>query len=284
MKMTTQLRELLNSGKTIVAPGVFDGMSAKLVEDAGFKAVYVSGGAVSRSAGYPDIGILSFSEIVDRLEKIVDVVNIPVIADADTGFGNNVNVQRTIKVYERIGVAGLHIEDQIMPKRCGHLANKGLISEEEMVMKIKTAIESRLDKDFLIIARTDAIAVEGLEKAIERGNAYYKAGADMLFIEAPESVEQIEEIAKRVKAPKLINMFYGGKTPIVPVDRLQILGYQLVIIPSDLQRAAIKGMQEVLKEIYTKGDSSGAKDLMVSFKDREKIIETDKYLKLNGEC
>jgi len=284
MSKLGSLKELLNSGKTIVAPGVFDGMSAKLVENAGFKAVYVSGGAVSRSAGYPDIGILSFSEIVDRVEKIVDVVDIPVIADADTGFGNNVNVQRTVKVYEKIGVAGLHIEDQMMPKRCGHLANKALISVEEMVMKIKTAVASRQNKDFLIIARTDAIAVEGLEKAIERGNAYYKAGADMLFIEAPESVDHIQEIAGRVKAPKLINMFYGGKTPIVSVDRLHKLGYQLVIIPSDLQRAAIKGMQKVLKEIYEKGDSSGVKDLMVSFKQREKIIETDKYLKLNGEC
>lgn len=279
MSATQRLRALLATKKTIIAPGVFDGLSARLVEQAGFEAIYASGGAIARSSGFPDIGLLSVSEICSRLEQMVEVTSIPIIADADTGFGNENNVKRTVRAFERIGVAGLHIEDQLAPKRCGHLAGKDLISSDEMVSKIKMARESVIDKDFLIIARTDAIAVEGFDAALARAKAYASAGADMIFVEAPTSVEQIQAIAKAITAPKLINMFYGGKTPLVPVDELQAMGYQLVIIPSDLQRAAIKAMQTVLTVIKEKGDSADIQAQLVSFNEREMIIGTKDYLK-----
>ncbi len=275
--MPIRLRTLLNTQETIIAPGAFDGLSARLVEQAGFPAIYASGGAIARSCGFPDIGLLCFSEVMQRLQHMVEVTGIPIIADADTGFGNEVNVRRTIKEYQRMGIAACHIEDQIFPKRCGHLDGKGLISTEEMAIKILAAKEVA-DSDFLIIARTDAIAVEGFQAAIDRAHRYVEAGADVIFVEAPTSIEQIEQIAASIKTPKLINMFHGGKTPIVPIDRLKELGYQIVIIPSDLQRAAIKAMQTTLNAIQRDGDSRSVAEQMVSFKEREDIIGTGDYL------
>jgi len=278
MKKTQQLKKQLDSGKTLVAPGVFDGLSARLVEQAGFDCIYASGGAISRSAGFPDIGLLSFTEVVTRLTHITATTNIPVVADADTGFGNEINVKRMIQTYEQIGIAGCHIEDQTFPKRCGHLDNKTLIPSEEMVLKIKAACNARTDKDFLIIARTDAIAVEGFDAAIQRARDYVNAGADMIFIEAPRTLDQIEAIAKVIKTPKLINMFYGGKTPLVPLKDLENMGYQLVIIPSDLQRAAIHAMQNTLNAIKKDGDSKAISNQLATFDEREKIIDTKAYL------
>jgi 2-methylisocitrate lyase-like PEP mutase family enzyme len=278
MKQTTQLRTYMNDKKTLVAPGVFDGLTALLAKQAGFPALYASGGAIARSAGYPDIGLLTMTEVCSVISHIVDVSGLPVIADADTGFGNALNTRRTVKTYERLGVAGLHIEDQTFPKRCGHLSDKSLIPQDEMCHKIYAARESLCDPDFVIIARTDAIAVEGFEQAIKRAKAYQQAGADMLFVEAPETVEQIEIIAKEIEGPKLINMFFGGKTPIVPVNQLQAWGYSVVIIPSDLQRAAIKAMQDTLQVILKDGNSASMNDRMTSFKEREIIVETEKYL------
>lgn len=281
MKTTTQLRQRLQSGKIGVAPGVFDGLSARLVEQAGFDLVYASGGAISRSAALPDLGLLSFTEVVDRLSQIIEAVSLPVIADADTGYGNELNVFRIVKTYERIGVAALHLEDQQFPKRCGHLDNKKLVPIDEMVLKIKTAVEAREDPDLVLIARTDAIAVEGFDRTLVRARAYVAAGTDMLFVEAPQSIEQIEKIARAIPQPKLINMFYGGKTPLVPLDQLEKLGYQLVIIPSDLQRAAIAAMQKTLAVIKQKGDSQSIADNLVTFKDREAIIGTADWLNLS---
>ena len=274
-KPTQKLRQLLNSGKTLIAPGAFDGLSARLIEQAGFDCIYGSGGAISRSAGFPDLGLLSFSEVVERYMQMVEVTHIPIVADADTGYGNEMNMRRTIEIYEKIGLAGCHIEDQSFPKRCGHLDDKSLIPANEMVIKIKAACKARKDKDFLIIARTDAIAVEGFDAAIKRANDYAAAGADMIFVEAPQTLEQIQMIAQQVKAPKLINMFYGGKTPLVPANDLQKMGYQLVIIPSDLQRAAIRAMQNTLQAIKKDGDSKSVNDQLASFTEREKIIARD---------
>ena len=274
-KPTQTLRQLLNSGKTLIAPGAFDGLSARLIEQAGFDCIYGSGGAISRSAGFPDLGLLSFSEVVERYMQMVEVTHIPIVADADTGYGNEMNMRRTIEIYEKIGLAGCHIEDQSFPKRCGHLDDKSLIPANEMVLKIKAACKARKDKDFLIIARTDAIAVEGFDAAIKRANDYAAAGADMIFVEAPQTLEQIQMIAQQVKAPKLINMFYGGKTPLVPANDLQKMGYQLVIIPSDLQRAAIRAMQNTLQAIKKDGDSKSVNDQLASFTEREKIIARD---------
>lgn len=281
MKSSQALRDLLNSGKTIMAPGAYDGLSSRLVSLAGFDAVYASGGAIARSSGYPDIGLLSFTEVIERIEKIVEASDIPVIADADTGFGGTANVQRTVRALERIGVAGFHLEDQTFPKRCGHLDNKSLIDVEEMCQKIKVARASLQDSNCLLIARTDAIAIEGFEAALVRAQRYVEAGADMIFVEAPETLEQIQIIAQRIPGPKLMNMFYGGKTPLVSLPALAELGYQLVIVPSDLQRAAIQAMKKTLVELQRSGDSHAMSAELTSFSERELIIQTEKYLALD---
>lgn len=275
--MQASIKQLIENG-LITAPGVFDGISAKLAEQAGFKALYASGGAIARSTGRPDIGLLSLTEVVDHMTEICDAVNIPVVADADTGFGNEINTRRAVHEFERAGVSAIHLEDQTFPKRCGHLKGKSLIPAEEMCIKLKAALAARSSSDFMIIARTDAIAVEGFDKAIERAKKYLDAGADMIFVEAPETLDQIAEIARQIPQPKLINMFYGGKTPLVATKDLEEMGYKLIIIPSDLQRAAIKGMQVALQAIKADGNSANVSDWLASFKERETIIETDKYL------
>lgn len=267
----------------VVAPGAYDGMSARLVAAAGFNAVYASGGAIARAAGYPDIGLLSFTEVMDRVEKIVDASDLPVVADADTGFGGSANVERTVRVMERAGVAAFHIEDQSFPKRCGHLDDKSLVDAEEMCRKVRIARQTLADADTLVIARTDAIAVEGFDAAIARAERYVKAGADMVFVEAPETLEQIRAIADRLPGLKLINMFHGGKTPLVPLPDLAAMGYRLAIIPSDLQRAAIHAMQATLAAIRASGDSSVLADRLTSFKEREEIVQTRRYLALDTQ-
>lgn len=275
--MTGKLLTSLFKNELLTAPGVFDGLSAKLAEREGFKAVYASGGAIARSTCRPDIGLLSLTEVATRMREIANATRLPVIADADTGFGNELNTVRTVQEFEHAGVAAIHIEDQTFPKRCGHLSGKSLISSEEMCIKIRTAIKARSQSGFLIIARTDAIAVEGFSRAIERAKYYLDAGADMIFVEAPETREQIEKIATTIAQPKVINMFYGGQTPLVSSEDLKQMGYNIVIIPSDLQRAAMKSMQQTLKAIQQFGNSSSVANTLLSFKDREEIIETDKF-------
>lgn len=277
-----RLRQQL-SENIVVAPGAYDGLSARLVAAAGFSAVYASGGAIARAAGYPDIGLLSFTEVMDRVEKIVDACGLPVVADADTGFGGSANVERTVRLMERAGVAAFHIEDQSFPKRCGHLDDKSLVDAGEMARKVHIARQTLADADTLVIARTDAIAVEGFDAAIARAELYLKAGADMIFVEAPETLAQIRAIAERLPGLKLINMFYGGKTPLVPLPDLTAMGYRLAIIPSDLQRAAIHAMQETLRAIRLTGDSSAMADRLTSFKEREAIVQTGRYLALDAQ-
>ncbi|KRB10361.1 oxaloacetate decarboxylase [Achromobacter sp. Root170] len=277
-----RLRQQL-SENIVVAPGAYDGLSARLVAAAGFSAVYASGGAIARAAGYPDIGLLSFTEVMDRVEKIVDASGLPVVADADTGFGGSANVERTVRLMERAGVAAFHIEDQTFPKRCGHLDDKSLVDAGEMARKVHIARQTLADADTLVIARTDAIAVEGFDAAIARAELYLKAGADMIFVEAPETLAQIRAIAERLPGLKLINMFYGGKTPLVPLQDLTAMGYRLAIIPSDLQRAAIHAMQETLRAIRLTGDSSAMADRLTSFKEREAIVQTGRYLALDAQ-
>jgi 2-methylisocitrate lyase-like PEP mutase family enzyme len=278
MRATTKLRQLLASGRTVVAPGVFDGLSARLAEQAGFDALYASGGAIARSAGIPDLGLLSLSEIVARLEMIVDAVAVPVIADADTGYGNALNVQRAVRAFERAGVAALHLEDQTFPKKCGHYEDKGLVPVGEMAQKLKAARDALSDQDLIIIARTDAIAVEGFNAALDRAAAYGEAGADVTFVEAPTSEEEIAAVARRFPGWKLINMFHGGKTPLLPAAKLEALGYNIVIIPSDLQRAAIKAMQRALECIAREGSTAAMIAEMASFKEREAVIDTPGYI------
>lgn len=281
MRPTTRLRALLAGPDVVVAPGVYDGLSARLATAAGFPAVYATGGGIARSMGVPDLGLLSASEVAAHLAPIVEQAGVPVIADADTGYGNALNARRAVREFERLGVAALHLEDQSFPKRCGHYDDKALVPVAEMVQKLRAAREALADPDFVLIARTDAIAVEGLDAALARAAAYREAGADVAFVEAPESLEQIEAIARRLPGPKLINMFQGGRTPLVPAARLAELGYRIVIIPSDLQRAAIFAMQQVLAAIRRDGHGAALADRMVSFAERERVVDTAGYLALD---
>lgn len=277
MRRTTRFKRLLKGKKLLVAPGAFDGLSARLIERSGFPLIYVTGGGIARSMGYPDMGLLTMSEVVMRVKNIVDVTELPVLADADTGYGNALNVMRTVREFEAVGVAGIHIEDQITPKKCGHYEGKSLVSEEEMIKKIEAAREARTDPDFVIIARTDARAVEGLEKAIQRGKRYAGAGADMIFVEAPQSVEEIKKIADSISTPLLINMFKGGKTPLVPMNKLEAMGYRVAIVPSPLQLAAIHAMKELLQVLKREGTMEPFSERMASFKERDEIVDLPKY-------
>lgn len=270
------LHRLIAKEGIVTAPGVYDGLSARLGEEAGFSALYGSGGAMARSTGVPDIGLLTLTEVVDRVRQICEATSLPVIADADTGFGNEVNVKRTVELFRSAGVCGFHLEDQEFPKRCGHLDGKSLITTEEMCKKVSVA--AKYAGQVTVIARTDAIAVNGFDDAIERAKAYVEAGADMLFVEAPQTIKQIEEIARQAPGPKMINMFYGGKTPVVPTADLKAMGYQLIIVPSDLQRAAMTAMREVLEVIKRDGNSGAIADGMMTFQERERLVKTQEFL------
>ena len=250
-----RLRELLNSGQTIVAPGAFDPLAARLVEEAGFAAVYMTGfGTSAALLGRPDVGLLTMTEMADSAGRIAACVDIPLIADADTGYGNPLNVIRTVGAYEAAGVAGLHIEDQVAPKKCGHMEGKLVIGADEMAQKVKAAVDARTDPDFVIIARTDARAVEGLDRALDRARRYRDAGADVLFIEALVSEPEIEAAAAAFPdVPLLFNWAEGGKTPPVSLDRLTELGYRIVIFPIGTLLAATAAMRRILKEIATAG-------------------------------
>ena len=262
-----RLRELLNSGQTIVAPGAFDPLAARLVEEAGFAAVYMTGfGTSAALLGRPDVGLLTMTEMADSAGRIAACVDIPLIADADTGYGNPVNVIRTVGAYEAAGVAGLHIEDQVAPKKCGHMDGKLVIGADEMAQKVKAAVDARTDPDFVIIARIDARAVEGLESALDRARRYRDAGADVLFIEALVSEAEIEAAAAVFPdVPLLFNWAEGGKTPPVSLDRLTELGYRIVIFPIGTLLAATAAMRRILKEIATSGTPASLLDELPTF-------------------
>ncbi len=271
-----QLRGMIAKPGLIVAPGVYDGLSARLARMTGFDAIYVTGGGVARSTGIPDIGLMDQTQNIQRLTEIVDAVDCPVIGDADTGYGNALNAYRLIRSYARAGVAGVHIEDQTFPKRCGHLDGKGVVPAREFVPVLKAAKDA--DPDIVIIARTDSLAVEGFEAALERSNIYAEAGVDVLFVEAPTTMEQIREIPRRLPLPVLINMFFSGKTPLVSAPDLEKMGYKVEIIPSDAQRAAIRAMQRVFEAIKRDGEASRMANDMASFDEREAIVQTRKWL------
>jgi 2-methylisocitrate lyase-like PEP mutase family enzyme len=266
-------KRLLRRDKLLVAPGCFDGLSARLVEEAGFEAAYLSGGAVARSMGLPDIGLVTMSEVIERAAQVVSAVKIPVIADADTGYGNAINLVRTVREYERVGVAAIHIEDQITPKRCGHLEGKEVIVLPEMVKKLEAALASRNDPDFCIIARTDARAVHGLDDAINRGRAFAQLGVDAVFVEAPQSENELEEIPRALsEVPLLVNVFKGGKTPVLPIGRLETMGYRIAIYPSETQRAAIHSMRQALGLLKRNGTTEAMDEALTTFKERDKIV------------
>ena len=281
MSAAAALRQMLAGGGTALAPGCFDGLSARLIEQAGFGLAYASGGAIARGSGIPDLGLLSVTEIAARMAQIADAVGIPVIADADTGYGNALNARQAARAFVRAGVAALHLEDQTFPKKCGHYDDKAVVPVHEFQQKLR-AVRDAVGEDLVLIARSDALAVEGFEATIARCEAYAEAGAEVIFFEAPQTVEQIREVGARIAHPLLINMFAGGKTPMVPLADLTAWGYRIVIVPSDLQRAAIHAMQTTLAAIARDGDSGAVQDRMVSFKDREAIIGTDSYNEIMG--
>jgi 2-methylisocitrate lyase-like PEP mutase family enzyme len=250
-----RLRDLLDSGETILAPGAFDPLAARLVEEAGFPAVYMTGfGASAALLGRPDVGLLTMTEMADNAGRIAACVDIPLIADADTGYGNPLNVIRTVGAYEAAGVAALHIEDQVAPKKCGHMEGKQVIAAAEMAEKIRAAADARTRPEFVIIARTDARAVEGLERAIDRARQYLAAGADVLFIEAVVSEAEAAEVTRAFPGvPLLFNWAEGGKTPPLDLDTLRRLGYRIVIFPIGTLLAATAAMRRVLREIAAAG-------------------------------
>ena len=250
-----RLRALLDSGQMIVAPGAFDPLSARLVEEAGFPAVYMTGfGTSAALLGRPDVGLLTMTEMVGNAGRIAACVDVPVIADADTGYGNPLNVIRTVGAYEAAGVAGIHIEDQVAPKKCGHMEGKLVIPAEEMAEKVRAAVEARSQPEFVIIARTDARAVEGLDRALQRGRMYREAGADVLFIEALTSEAEAEEAVRAFPGvPLLFNWAEGGKTPPIGLDRLKEMGYRIVIFPIGTLLAATGAMRRILQEIARAG-------------------------------
>jgi carboxyvinyl-carboxyphosphonate phosphorylmutase len=256
-----RLRELLAGPRPVVAPGAYDALSARLVEQAGFGAVYMTGfGTTASLIGRPDVGLLTGAEMVDNARRIVAAVDVPVIADADTGYGNAINVVRTVQAYEQAGVAGVHLEDQVMPKKCGHMSGKAVIGADEMAGKIRAAVTARRDPDFVVIARTDAAAVEGLDAALERARAYADAGADLLFVEAPTSEDDIARVARELAgvAPLVFNWAEGGRTPPLPLDRIAELGFALVLFPIGTLLAATAGVRALLAVLRADGTPTAA--------------------------
>jgi 2-methylisocitrate lyase-like PEP mutase family enzyme len=282
-----KLRQLITQSGYTMVPGAYDTLTARLVEAAGFDAVYLTGGGYSRASGYPDLGLLTVVENVRFIGLTVEAVGIPVIADADTGYGNAINVIRTVREYEKSGVAGFHIEDQVAPKKCGHYEGKEVIPKSEMVGKIKAAVDTRRDAEMVIIARSDARAVEGLDAAIDRVNAYLEAGADVGFVEAPQTVEELRIVGRSVKGPNLVNVFEGGKTPMLAASELEEMGFRLGIYPSQTHRAAIRAAQRVLAVLKEDGHTTRIEGELCTFQEREAAVGTatwreleEKYLRV----
>lgn len=269
-----RLRELLSKAEPVLAPGAYDALSARLIEQAGFPAVYMTGfGTAASLLGRPDIGLVTMAQMVDHARRMVQAVGVPVIADADTGYGNAINVMQTVREYERAGVAGIHLEDQVWPKRCGHMEGKRVIDSSEMAEKIRAAVEARGNRDFVVIARTDARAVEGLEGALCRGRLYREAGADMLFVEAPQSEQEVAAVARAFPdTPLFFNWLEGGKTPPIPLARLTELGYRVIIFPLAALFTAAKAVREMLSLLRREGTPERAAGGMVGFEDFLNVV------------
>ncbi len=281
MRNTTRFRQLLERPAPLVIPFAFDAFSAQLVEAAGFEVVGITGSGLAQSLlGFPDVGWVTMTEVVTQARNIASAVHIPVYTDADTGYGNALNMMRTIREFEAAGLAGLFFEDQESPKKCGHFEGKRVISREEMILKIKAALEARQDPDFAIVARTDARAVYGLAEAIERGRAYAEAGADAIFVEAPQSAEELREIAAAIRAPLMVNMVEGGKTPLLGVDELAAMGYKLITFSNSVSRTAAWAMQQVLRAIREQGSTDAFLDRMMSFEERNQLLGLDRAYEL----
>jgi 2-methylisocitrate lyase-like PEP mutase family enzyme len=273
-----QLRDMLQRREAILLPGVANALAARVIEDIGFKAIYVSGAGITNTyLGVPDIGLISITELADNVAAIRDAVALPLIVDADTGFGNAINVGRTVKVLERAGANAIQLEDQDFPKRCGHFSGKHVIPRDEMVQKIRAAVDARHDRDFAVMARTDAIAVHGFEDAIERAQAYIEAGADITFVEAPRTEEQMRQIPKLLKVPQLVNIVAGGLTPMIEFDTLAGMGFSLILYANAALQASVAGMQKVLGHLHARGTLDGIMPQLAGFDERQRLVSKPYY-------
>ncbi len=277
------LRKKVDAGELVVAPGAFNAMTAKIIESQGFQGVYMTGfGTACMNFGYPDLGLLTMTEMVENAARMARAVDIPVIGDADTGFGNPVNVSRTIQEFERAGVGAIHMEDQVWPKRCGHMLGKSVIDAEDMAAKIRAAVDARRDPNMLIIARTDAIAVNGFEDAVARGRLYAEAGADVLFLEAPTTVEEMEQIPRRLPdRPHLVNM--APRTPNLPVDDLRKMGFSIAIFPAICLGAAISSCIDELNTFKENGRQRDFSDWAQSFGELNEFLRVPYYLEMDSK-
>lgn len=283
MTPARKLRELLSRSQPLLAAGAYDALSARMAHSAGFEAIYASGSSIAASLlGQPDVGLTTLTEVVDQVRRMTSVVDVPVIADADTGYGNAINVMRMIREYERAGIAGMHIEDQVMPKKCGHFEGKDLIPAEEMVGKIRAAIDARKDPDFLIIARTDARTVSGLAEAITRAKRYAAAGADAIFVETPRSVEEYAEIRRALPDTILVaDVTEGGKSPALTSEEYYRLGFQLVLLSASAIRAVMHTLQDFYAKAVAEGSTSGLLDRITPFEERNRILGLEDFYSLD---
>jgi carboxyvinyl-carboxyphosphonate phosphorylmutase len=281
-KTRVSLRDQLEDrNKIIVLPGVFDALSAKIAENVGFEAMFQTGyGSSAALLGMPDFGLLNSGETVDNAMRIIRAVRVPVLVDADTGYGNPLNVWRLIRDLESLGAAGIFLEDQVWPKRCGHMVGKDVIPKDEYILKLKAALEARQSKDFIIVARTDARAPIGLGEAIERGKAYKKAGADVIFVEAPRSVEELKKVANEIDAPLVANMIEDGVTPNLSAKELLKLGYRIAVFPLSAIYSATFAMKQVLTELKNTGTTKDTRNIMVTFKDFNEFMNLDHFVDL----
>jgi 2-methylisocitrate lyase-like PEP mutase family enzyme len=283
MTQRDRLSQLLAERRLLLAPGVYDGLSARVAENSGAELLYVSGGAISRSMGYPDLGIATLTDVLTRTREVVDASRVPVVADIDAGYGGPLNVIRTVREFGRLGVAAVQLEDQVEPKRCGHYDGQEVVSTADMVQKVRAAVDEAGNDGPLVIARTDARAVTGLEDAIARLKAYAAAGAQLLFLEAPRSVDEMRRAAQELTEFDLVvNMFAGGKTPYVPAAELAELGYRLMIVPSDLQRAAIAAMRKAAEVLHRDGSTQAVSADLVTFAERETTINSAHFTELGN--
>jgi len=278
MKHTTKLRKLIEAEDILMCPGTYDPLMAKLIKRLGFEAMYMTGAGVSHSTlAMPDLGLTTMTEMVHRATQLADASELPLICDADTGYGNALNVMRTVREYERAGVAGIHIEDQEMPKRCGHFMGKSLIETDEMVGKLKAALDARQDEDFMIIARTDARTAVGFDEALDRAHAYAEAGADVIFFESPRSVEELTAVPKAIDKPVLANMVETGLTPLLSASELQDLGYGVVIFAGGLARFLARQAEGFLQNLKNTGTTAAYMDRMNSFQEQNDLLELPKF-------
>lgn len=278
---TTRLRALLDTPGCHMAPGVADAMMARLVAQAGFPALYMTGnGTAATRLGVPDIGLLTMPEMVDNATRIADACDIPLIADCDDGYGNPFNVRRAVKAFERGGAAGVHIEDQVAPKRCGHMTGRRLIPAEEMAAKLKAATDARIDADFVLIARTDAIAVEGLEAALDRAALYREAGADVLFVEAPKEMAQLKTVCDRLGGAQLYNYSTSGNSPELTMGELAEIGYKLAIFPNHVLYAAIRGATAMLKQLHDEETAANLRQGLPTFAEYHAMLDFDRIQEL----